>query len=411
MSDQSPSDGVALPERPNLRHLKGQAADLLRDGHAASLADAQFQIARRYGFASWPKLKAHVEETTETTLLKDAIDANDLERVKALVRANPKLHEAPIGYRKDGPLTWVAECRVPWEPPGAARLAMAAWMIEHGSDVHRGGDAPLMRAALNGDRVKMMELLVSLGADVNAEWHGHYPIIFAPCETIDPVPLEWLIDHGADPNGVGGNRRRGSTHAIPRTALDFVIGSYSRHPERLRECIDILLRAGGRTRYDEPAVLSMLRGRFEDLAAMLDADSTLESRRFIDLDIGVTAERLLTLRGATLLHVAAEYGVVEAAETLLARGADVNARAEIDAAGVGGQTPIFHAATQFGESGLPVLRLLLERGADLSVRATLPGHYERPQEIVECTALGYAMLFPEGANPAEALLREHGGVE
>ena len=54
-----------LPDRPNLRHLKDQAKDLLKAGAAASLADAQFQIARLYGFASWPKLKAHVESFEE----------------------------------------------------------------------------------------------------------------------------------------------------------------------------------------------------------------------------------------------------------------------------------------------------------------------------------------------------------
>ena len=50
-------------------------------------------------------------------------------------------------------------------------------MIENGSDVHQGGDGPLMRAALNDSRIPMMELLVSHGADVNARWHGHFPII------------------------------------------------------------------------------------------------------------------------------------------------------------------------------------------------------------------------------------------
>ena len=47
-----------LPDCPSLRHLKDQAKDLLKTGAAASIADAQFQIARLYGFASWPKLKA-----------------------------------------------------------------------------------------------------------------------------------------------------------------------------------------------------------------------------------------------------------------------------------------------------------------------------------------------------------------
>jgi ankyrin repeat protein len=44
---------------------------------------------------------------------------------------------------------------------------------------------------------------------------------------------------------------------------------------------------------------------------------------------------------------------------LLDRGADVNTRATIDDAGVGGQTAIFHAATQFHDRGLPMVQLLL----------------------------------------------------
>ena len=65
----------------------------------------------------------------------------------------------------------------------------------------------------------------------------------------------------------------------------------------------------------------------------------------------------------------------------------------MDDAGVGGQTAIFHAVTQFDDGGLPMAQLLVERGADLSVRVKLPGHYERPDEIVECTPLGYALRF------------------
>ena len=47
-----------------------------------------------------------------------------------------ELHQASPGSARKGPLTWVAECRVLWEPPSPARLAMAKWMIENGSDVH-----------------------------------------------------------------------------------------------------------------------------------------------------------------------------------------------------------------------------------------------------------------------------------
>ena len=103
-----------LPDRPNLRHQKAQAKDLFKAGAAASITDAQFQVARLYGFASWPKLKAHLESLEEPGQLKQAIDRNDIERVKTMMTRNPALHRAPLGYGKDGPLTWVAECRVPW---------------------------------------------------------------------------------------------------------------------------------------------------------------------------------------------------------------------------------------------------------------------------------------------------------
>jgi ankyrin repeat protein len=404
MSTNSPEVPRPLPDRPNLRHLKDQAKDLLKAGGAESLTDAQLKIARFYGFASWPKLKTYVDSIEEIGELKRAIDTNDFELVKTLMTRNPALHQAPLGYNKNGPLTWVAECRVPWEPPGPARLAIAKWMIDNGSDVHQGGDGPLMRAALFGHRIPMMELLVSRGADVNAEWNGYFPILFSPCETVEPAPIQWLLNHGANPNCAKPDRK------YPGTALDQVILSYGRSIQ-LGACIDILLDAGGVTKYAVPPVLDLLRGRMDLLAKHLDADPTLVNTRFPHLDIGITGARRLSLRGATLLHVAAEYGIPAAATSLLDRDADVNARALVDETGVGGQTPIFHAVTQYGDWGLPVAQLLLDRGADLSVRVKLPGHYQRPGEVVECTPLGYALLFPGNENKAVTLLRERGGAE
>jgi hypothetical protein len=59
-----------LPTRPSLEYLKKQAKVLLeelqRHDASARLADAQHALARGYGFASWPKLKAHVELAART---------------------------------------------------------------------------------------------------------------------------------------------------------------------------------------------------------------------------------------------------------------------------------------------------------------------------------------------------------
>ena len=54
-----------LPAHPNFDQLKKQAKALLRTLREkradATRADAQHAVAREYGFASWPKLKSHVE--------------------------------------------------------------------------------------------------------------------------------------------------------------------------------------------------------------------------------------------------------------------------------------------------------------------------------------------------------------
>ena len=51
-----------------------------------------------------------MDSLNEIGQLKNAIDTNDLKRVKTMMMRNPALHRAPLGYGKNGPLTWVAEC-------------------------------------------------------------------------------------------------------------------------------------------------------------------------------------------------------------------------------------------------------------------------------------------------------------
>lgn len=66
MSENTPR----LPARPSAEQLRNQAKDRLKalreSKPDAKLADAQFDLAREYGFGSWPKLVQHVEHVASS---------------------------------------------------------------------------------------------------------------------------------------------------------------------------------------------------------------------------------------------------------------------------------------------------------------------------------------------------------
>src|SRR5580692_7159739 len=92
---------LELPPKPNLEHLQKQAKQLLRrvqqDETTANLklADAQHTLARDYGFASWPKLKEHVDnlarEREPDEMLTAAIRASDAEKAAGVLERHPQL--------------------------------------------------------------------------------------------------------------------------------------------------------------------------------------------------------------------------------------------------------------------------------------------------------------------------------
>src|SRR6516165_3462109 len=122
-----------LPAKPNLEHLKKQAKQLLQDFQQskadaierfrtfglsstpanAKLADAQHVVAHDYGFASWPKLKEHVDSLTLTPAeqLLAAVCASDAQRVDRVLGEHPKLKAGlnqPLATYGDLPLMFAA---------------------------------------------------------------------------------------------------------------------------------------------------------------------------------------------------------------------------------------------------------------------------------------------------------------
>lgn len=56
---------LSLPDRPSLdwlrKHSKRALLEMRRHKKSTTLACAQLEVARRYGFASWKRLKTHVD--------------------------------------------------------------------------------------------------------------------------------------------------------------------------------------------------------------------------------------------------------------------------------------------------------------------------------------------------------------
>ena len=186
------SDGAfeRLPDRPDLRHLRNQARDLLRDGACASLAEAQNRIARKYGFPNWPKLKVHVQTIADRRMgaLENAILEEDIRRLEKLIREDPdQLHRV-------GP--WVK-----WKPHNDLR--------------------PLCYAAMEA-RLRAMKWLIDAGADVHAgkEHALKVVVICSPLRTSD----SWTTRRGSSPRGPtsASSTRSGRVKARwpPRPAMD-----------------------------------------------------------------------------------------------------------------------------------------------------------------------------------------------
>jgi hypothetical protein len=144
-----------------------------------------------------------------------------------------------------------------------------------------------------------------------------------------------------------------------KTPIDCLIESYLRSP-RFAACLRVLLEAGATI--EDPLLEALL----------LDDDTSL--RRLLS-SAGESVNRRLRVPGAftccegvTPLHICAEFNCVRCAEVLLDAGANVDAPADTDADGFGGQTPIFHAVNSILNYCRPAMELLVDAGADLDVR-------------------------------------------
>jgi hypothetical protein len=415
-----------LPLRPDLQQLKHQAKDLLRairrgdpdavaelhahhpraiDPGDAKLADAQLVLARSYSATSWPRLVRACE-------LIDAIWRDDVDAAQKLVTRHPEMIHEHATIRDSN-----------WGPPMTYAANLGRDRII--KMLHRLGardtECALGRAVLQGKVSTARMLHEMLGSPEPPEG-----ALAGPAYTLSVSGTAFAFEVGArivGPKGVDGN------------TIEHLLGTDSRNPPAKHKILEMYEEHGFRP--PDTPVMALHRGRIDLLEKHLARDPGLLSRTFDVTDVFPPAigchpvpytAQGTPLDGTTLLHIAAYFDELEIAEWLLDRGMDPDAPGRVDADGFGGYTALFSAVASqrnfwvnYGK-GQPdearFTRLLLSRGADPNVRASLrvrlePGHGGGPLHAIhDVTALGWGEGYPDKlfvSRESLRLIEAHGG--
>lgn len=176
-----------------------------------------------------------------------------------------------------------------------------------------------------------------------------------------------------------------------KTPLTLLVEMYLRSP-KFPDCVRHLIQGGAQ--FSDAALLAVLLDDAELLRAELRRNPSLIHHQ-VDIRCAFTP-----LLGASLLHVAAEFGLVRAAAALIEAGADVDAKAAMDDYGFNGHTPVFHTVCQHRNHCQPVMRLLLEHGASADIRLagiTWGKGFDWETTIFDATPVSYAQagLLPQ----------------
>src|SRR5881398_3711538 len=296
-----------LPPRPNLDQLKRQAKELLQAGRAPALHDAQTLIAREYGFASWNKLREHVEEVTlefdaaVNEFLEAATDGRG-DRAGRILALHPKiaaanLHTALVLGDADA-----VRARLERDPSLATKTGgPRGWEpIHYVCYTAMAHDSPLPGRAVG--LAAIARRLIASGVDPNTRfpWLHHNvrrPVLWGASRMVRALPLvQTLLDAGADPND-------GVTLPLAASAGDIPV------LEALRARganVDQAWATDGAT----------------SLYAILHWTRIPEGVMWL-LEHGADPNAVFAENGETPLHVAARAWDVPLAEAMVAHGAEI----------------------------------------------------------------------------------------
>jgi ankyrin repeat protein len=359
------SNPSVLPERPSLEQLRKRAKDLLRSVRAGdpnaiarlkahvsrdaldtSLADAQFVVAREHGFASWARLKRHVEAVTRPADFDEPLWGADTwpflvavyegreDVVRRMLHADPSLARAEYAYMQ--PLHYAVR---------GGRPSIVRLLIEAGADPlaegwsgRLGDDTPLTRAR-DREQLEIVALLEDAIARprppspapvvrTTHEWRELENEMFKRCGNGDVAGAREMLE--MHPGIAQAGLYEAVHHDEPeivRLLLDH--GADPKVPWRWACWYTPLMHS---LRYPRP--------RYQIAQWLLDA--------------GVEPNEANGLGMATL-HILSNEGTVSAVDWLLERGADLHVRDQQFES-----TPLAWAARAGRED---MVKFLLSRGA------------------------------------------------
>lgn len=335
-----------LPPNPNLAHLKSQAKDLLRahisrDQQAAQrirefhphfqrvpdvsifdaqfrLSDAQLTIAHERGFASWARLKKHIEHPA----LADQLDLPYQERIEdpAFRHAVALLDQGDVVklrlYLNTHP--HLVRDHVTFEGGNYFRHpTLLEFVVEN----------PVRRGTLPDNSVEVTTLILEAGAkEDRVVLNETLGLVSSGCVERQcgvQIPLiDWLYAYGAE----------------PASAIIIALG----HQEL--DAVDALRHNGAPLDLDLASAL----GRAEEVQRLLPTSTSADRHRAFAL--------------------ASQYGQVAIVGLLLDAGEDPNRYNPI---GIHSHSTPLHQAAARGHD--KVVRLLVERGARPDIKDTTSG--------------------------------------
>ena len=274
------------------------------------------------------------------------------------------------------------------------QIELTSKLLGAGRDVNEldpVGQTPLHLAAKEGN-VAMAKLLLSRGAEIDRrDSHGLTPLHKIDSEKHLPV-LEFFVSNGADVDAkdgigytllqtaIGGDRTKTVNLLLKLGAQMDVfsacgLGQVDRVRSFLREDPNALHSRLGLPK-SSPIHWAAICGQTEVLRLLLKSGANPNAK---------------TLRGSTALLFASANGHLDAVRLLIAKGADVTARANP----LGGVTPL-HSAAYNGK--VEVVKFLLDKGASTADMDSEGG-----------TAL-HSAAQGGSANMAELLLRRGAAI-